>query len=354
MRCIEVSASRKYQVLVGAGLLNEAGDRIREVTKARTAVVVAGDRVAPLYGARVTASLKKAGFHVLRYEIPHGESSKCLRVYGELLNFLAENRVDRSDVLVALGGGVTGDLTGFTASTYQRGMDFVQIPTTLLAAVDSSVGGKTAIDLPSGKNQVGSFYQPALVLCDPETLNTLPEEEIRCGCAEVIKYGVLGNARFFNELSAVPAMDQVEHVIGTCVEMKRDIVGEDEFDRGRRRLLNLGHTVGHAVEACSNFTVLHGQAVAIGMAVITRAAYEKGFCFRHTLDAVLEILDKYKLPSKTDFSLEAMSRAALSDKKLSGGTLHLVVPREIGRCDIVPVPAEEIGGWMRAGGVGDV
>lgn len=351
MRTVRVSASREYEVQVAAGLLTEAGERIRAVTKAACAVIVSDDNVFPLYGAKVTAALEDAGFKVLHYVVPHGERSKSLEVYGQLLQFLSVNRVNRSDVLIALGGGVVGDLTGFAASTYQRGMDFVQIPTSLLAAVDSSVGGKTAVNLPTGKNQVGTFYQPALVLCDPETLQTLPDAEYRCGCAEVIKYGVLGNAAFFNELNTTPAIDQIEHVISTCVEMKRDIVHEDEYDRGLRQLLNLGHSVGHAVEACSNFTVLHGQAVAIGMAVITRAAYEKGLCFRNTLDAVLEILEKYQLPTKAAYSLEDMSRAALADKKLAGGVIKLIVPREIGTCDIIPVPADEIKDWLRAGGV---
>ena len=351
MKTVKVFASKEYEVLVGAGLLNEAGERLRAVTKAACAVIVSDDNVFPLYGARVKDSLEAVGFKVLNYVVPHGESSKSLQVYGELLSFLSGNHVNRGDVLIALGGGVVGDLTGFAASTYQRGMDFVQLPTTLLAAVDSSVGGKTAVNLPTGKNQVGTFYQPSLVLCDPETLHTLPDEEYRCGCAEVIKYGVLGNARFFKELNETPAIDQIEHVITTCVEMKRDIVGKDEFDRGLRQLLNLGHSVGHAVEACSGFTVLHGHAVAIGMAVITRASYEKGMCSRDTLDAVLEILEKYKLPTKAEYSLKVMSQAALADKKLSGGVLRLIVPREIGKCDIVPIPAEEISDWMRAGGV---
>lgn len=351
MTVVQVQASRNYEVHIGAGLLDEAGTRVRTVTEARTAVVVAGDIVWPLYGRRLAASLEAAGFQVLSYVIPHGERTKNLETYGALLTFLAEHRVNRRDVLVALGGGVTGDLAGFAASTYQRGMDFVQVPTTLLAAVDSSVGGKTAVDLPTGKNQVGTFYQPALVLCDIETLRSLPEEEYRCGCAEVIKYGVLGSARLFNELEVLPVKEQPEHVIAECVRMKRDIVAEDEFDQGRRQLLNLGHSVGHAVETCSGYTVLHGQAVAIGLAVITRAAYERGLCFRNTLETVLEILKKYGLPTEPGYSRAELEEAMLADKKLSGGQLRLIIPREIGRCDILPVPVEDIGLWLKAGGL---
>ncbi len=351
MTVVQVQASRSYEVLIGEGLLKEAGERIRAVTRAGTAVIVAGDIVWPLYGQRLSRSLEAAGFRVLSYVIPHGERSKNLETYGALLAFLAEHRVNRGDVLVALGGGVTGDLTGFAASTYQRGMDFVQVPTTLLAAVDSSVGGKTAVDLPTGKNQVGTFYQPSLVLCDLETLGTLPEEEYRCGCAEVIKYGVLGSAKLFNELELLPVREQLEHVIAECVRMKRDIVAADEFDRGRRQLLNLGHSVGHAVEACSGYTVLHGQAVAIGLAVVTRAAYERGLCFRNTLEAVLGILKKYGLPTEPGYSRAALEEAMLADKKLSGGQLRLIIPREIGHCEILPVPVEDIGVWLAAGGL---
>ena len=180
---------------------------------------------------------------------------------------------------------------------------------------------------------------------------TLPEEEFRCGCAEVIKYGVLGSRTFFDELKATPIEAQLEHVICTCVEMKRDIVNQDEFDRGLRQLLNLGHSFGHAVEACSHFGVLHGQAVAIGMAAITRAAVAKGYCSEETLQEVLAILDQYRLPIATDFPLEDMADAALTDKKLTGGAMHLVVPEEIGRCAIVSVPTEEIKDWMKAGGI---
>ena len=352
MRSVRVSASREYDVLVERGLLDRCGERIKAATKAKKAVVIAGDIVYPLYGARVEQSLKAAGFDVLHYVLPHGEQAKTLENYGKLLEFLSRSHITRTDVLVALGGGVTGDLTGFAAATYQRGMDFVQVPTTLLAAVDSSVGGKTAVDLPTGKNQVGCFYQPALVLCDPELLATLPEEEFRCGCAEVIKYGLLGSRKFFDELKATPISQQLEHVICTCVEMKRDIVSRDEFDRGLRRLLNLGHSFGHAVEACSHFGVLHGQAVAIGMATITRAAVAKGYCSEETLREVLAILEQYHLPTSTDFPLEEMAEAALTDKKLTGGSMHLVVPEAIGRCAIVSVPTEEIKDWMKAGGIG--
>ena len=351
MRGIPVEASRNYEVLIGHGLLDAAGEKLRAVSKAGTAVLVAGENVLPLYGERVRRALEAAGLRVLCFPLTPGEGSKTLETYGRLLRFLSDNQITRSDVLIALGGGVTGDLTGFAAATYQRGIDFVQIPTTLLAMVDSSVGGKTAVDLPGGKNQVGAFWQPALVLCDPDTLRSLPEEEYRCGCAEVLKYGVLGSAAFFEELLALPIREQEEHVIETCVTMKRDIVREDEFDRGLRQLLNLGHSFGHAVEACSGFTVLHGQAVAVGMALIARAAAEKGFCSAQTRDRITEGLRCYGLPTETDYPLSALAAAVCADKKRSGASMRLVVPAEIGRCEIVKVPLAEIPDWLRAGGL---
>ena len=352
MTTIHVAASRAYDIEISRGLLDQAGEHIARVTGAgRTAAVISDTNVLPLYGQRLCDSLERAGFRPISWAFPAGEESKNLTTYGRLLHFLGENHMTRSDIIVALGGGVTGDMAGFAAATYQRGIPFIQVPTTLLAAVDSSVGGKTAIDLETGKNQAGCFYQPWLVLCDPDTLTTLPEREYRCGCGEIIKYSVLFDAHFFEELQSTPVKDQVEHVISTCVTLKRRAVMEDEFDTGERRKLNLGHSFGHAVEACSDFSIPHGCAVAIGMAIITRAAVKRGICAQEVLDRLLAILDKYDLPTQTDYPLEALYRAALSDKKISGGKMHLIVPEAIGRCDIVSIPEGEIPDWLRDGGV---
>lgn len=350
MSVIQVSASRRYDVRIESGLLANAAEHIAAVCGVCTAAVVSDDTVFSLYGNKLCANLQASGFRVVSFVFPHGEQSKNLSVYAELLNFLAENRLTRTDCLVALGGGVVGDLCGFAAATYLRGVSFVQIPTTLLAAVDSSVGGKTAVDLPAGKNLVGAFYQPSLVLCDPDLLQSLPEDIFRDGCAEVIKYGLLGNADFFRELLETPIRENLSHVIETCVSMKRDIVCADEFDHGRRQLLNLGHTFGHAVEACSDFSVSHGSAVAIGMAMITRAACEKGLCSEETADAVQKILTQYHLPSETDFSCNALFDALCSDKKISGSRIHLIVPTAVGRCEIVDADVSDVPSWLRAGG----
>lgn len=351
MSTIHVTASRSYDVLVQPGILAETGRYVAAVTRARTAALIADETVYPLHGGRVEESLRAAGFRVVRFVYRGGEQAKNLATYGEILNFLAENHLTRSDVVVALGGGVTGDMAGFAAATYLRGVDFVQLPTTLLAAVDSSVGGKTAVDLPAGKNLVGSFCQPALVLCDPEVLRTLPEAQFRAGCAEVVKYGMLGNEAFFRELEETPVAEQLEHVISVCVGMKRDIVGEDEFDHGQRRLLNLGHTVGHAVEACSGFAMSHGEAVAIGMAVITRAAVKRGVCGEDALPRLLALLRRLGLPTETERGAEELYRAALSDKKMAEGKMHLVVPEAVGRCRVETIAVEEMLSWLRDGGL---
>jgi len=351
MTTIHVTASRDYDVLVQPGLLDDAGAQIAHVLgTGRTAAIVAGETVAGLYAGRLAASLTRAGFRAVTFTYPGSEHCKTLATYAALLDFLAAHRLSRSDLIVALGGGVTGDLAGFAAATYQRGIPFVQVPTTLLAAVDSSVGGKTAIDLPAGKNLAGTFYQPWLVLCDPACLDSLPDEVFRDGCAEVIKYAVLGNAPFFEELNRTPPRTQLEHIIETCVRMKRDIVAQDEFDRGQRQLLNLGHTFGHGIEACSGFAVSHGSAVAIGMAMIVRSAAQLGLCTAGTRDAVLALLRQYGLPVDCAYPVEQMLGTILHDKKASGGSINLIVPTAVGSCEIRKTPASEISDWLRAGG----
>ena len=377
MERIPVYASTDYEVIIGTELLDKTGEYIIEalngagigsgglngagassvgvnakpIKKDAVAVIVSDDNVFPLYGERLENSLHEAGFRTLKFVFPHGEKSKSLATYGELLEFMCESKVRRSDMIVALGGGVVGDLAGFAAATYQRGIDFVQVPTTLLAAVDSSVGGKTAVDLKSGKNQVGAFYQPRLVLCDIDTLKTLPKEEYECGCGEIIKYAILESEEFFDELMEKPVSEQYEHVIATCVKIKKHYVENDEFDTGLRMKLNLGHTFGHAVETCSGYSVLHGQAVAMGMAAVTRAASEMGLCSRETAVRVLEILDRYELPKDISFGLDEMYGAMLVDKKNNGTVTNLIVPAAIGHCKIMKIPTDKLKGWLEEGGV---
>ncbi len=349
MKTIEVSASRKYDVVIGSGLLPTLGKRIKKLCKATKAVVVSDSNVFPLYGEAVTQSLRDTGLSVNHFVFPAGEESKNGSVYLELLNFLAENQLTRTDCLIALGGGVVGDMTGFVAATYLRGIAYIQVPTTLLAAVDSSVGGKTAIDLPAGKNLCGAFCQPRLVLCDTDTLDTLPADIFRDGCAEVIKYGILYDERLFSDLEHTGLDFNREAVIARCVELKRDVVMQDEFDTGARMRLNLGHTIGHGVEACSGYQIPHGKAVAIGTAIVARAAVTNGHCSKETKDQILRILALFGLPTACDFTAENLLHSALSDKKRAGNTVSLIIPRAIGRCDICPISVENLLPFIKAG-----
>ena len=349
MKTITISASKKYDVIIGFGLLSTLGQEAVKLGKIKKVAVVSDSNVWPLHGAAAVSSLEAAGLQVVYFTIPAGEASKSGQVYLELLNFLAENQLTRSDLIVALGGGVVGDLTGFAAATFLRGVRFIQIPTTLLAAVDSSVGGKTAIDLPAGKNLAGAFYQPSLVLCDLDLLNTLPEDIFRDGCAEVIKYGVLYDSDLFAHLTQRGLDFDREAVIARCVELKRDVVMEDEFDTGARMKLNLGHTIGHGVEARSNFTISHGKAVAIGMAIVSRSGCHYGICDENTKNQVISTIQKFGLPTETSNSADGLYQSALSDKKRSGGTVNLIVPRTIGDCVIRPTPVEEVKSFIEAG-----
>jgi len=333
-------------VVIGTGLLDRAGDHTRAVCPCETVMLVCGDLVEGLYADGVQASLEQAGYRVYRYVYPHGEASKTAHTYLALLNALVENGLTRTDAIVALGGGVTGDLAGFAAATYQRGISYIQMPTTLLAAVDSSVGGKTAIDLPAGKNLAGAFYQPSLVLCDYDTLNTLPEDVFIDGCAEVIKYGVIWSKDLFEQLKQ-PIRPQIEDVIAQCVTIKRDVVQQDEFDTGLRGILNFGHTIGHAIEKCSHFEVSHGKAVATGMVLITKAAYLAGLCDRDTMDQVYGIVRQYGLPTATIYPPEALLSAMLSDKKRAGSKISLILPERIGKCRIEKMPVEEMKTLLR-------
>ena len=351
MRTIRVSASRSYDVVVGPGLLDDCGARIAQAVAPCAAALVADSTVAPLYAGRARQSLEAAGFRVVTHVFPAGERSKNLDEWAGILTFLAENRLGRSDLVVALGGGVTGDLAGFAASAYQRGVRCVQLPTTLLAAVDSSVGGKTAVDLPQGKNLAGSFHQPSLVLCDTDTFATLPDRQFRSGCAEAIKCAVLSSEELFARMETTPIHDMTEDTIAACVGYKRDVVAADEFDTGERAFLNLGHTVGHALEKCSGYALTHGEAVSVGMAVISRAAAVRGVCPPGTAERIGALLEKTGLPVTTDIAAQDLMEAALSDKKRQGGSIRLILPEAIGRCRIETVPAADLIGWMRDGGV---
>ena len=290
-------------------------------------------------------SLKSAGFVVSRHVIPNGEVSKNIENYIKILGFLSDNKLSRSDTLFALGGGMVGDIAGFAASTYLRGIRFVQIPTTLLAMVDSSVGGKTAVNLDSGKNQAGTFFQPDLVVCDPELLSSLPDDIFRDGCAEVVKYGVIADRRLFDMLK-VPLGPQLEEVIERCLTIKSRLVYEDELDTGPRQLLNFGHTFGHAVEKCSGYAVTHGKAVAIGMVMAAHIAEKMGICSSDCCRKIENMLTSFELPHKTGLSGTELLNAIISDKKRSLEEITLVLPEEIGSCVLKKTPVKDLGSVM--------
>ncbi len=343
MITVTVNASRTYDILIGSRLLTRLGTETAKLGNAKNVCIVSDTNVWPLYGEIAKHSLEDSGFSVTSFVFPAGEASKNGSTYLNLLNFLAQCKLTRSDLIVALGGGVVGDLAGFAASSYLRGIRFIQVPTTLLAAVDSSVGGKTAIDLPAGKNLAGAFWQPSLVLCDIDTLNTLPGDIFRDGCAEVIKYGILYDPVLFDHLENQGLQFDREAVIARCVELKRDVVMEDEFDTGARMKLNLGHTIGHGVEAKSEFTISHGCSVAIGTAIVCRASH----C-RDT-DRILTLLGKFGLPTKTAYCSESLVFYTLSDKKRSAGMISLIIPEAIGTCHIVPTPIDQLKSFIEAG-----
>ena len=348
MKTVHVTASNEYNVLIGEGLLNSLGIYASRISSGKVCIV-SDSNVWPLYGSTARTSLENAGLKTIHFVFPAGEASKNGSTYLELLNYLAENELTRSDAIVALGGGVVGDLAGFAAATYLRGIRYIQVPTTLLAAVDSSVGGKTAIDLAAGKNLAGAFWQPSLVVCDTDCLRTLPEEIYRDGCAEVIKYGVLYDPALLDSLEISGPDFDPEEVIARCVTHKRDVVAQDEYDTGARMKLNLGHTIGHGIEAQSNFAISHGKAVAAGMGIAARASASFGICSSETASRILAVLNRFGLPVTSNFSAESLYTSSLSDKKRSGGQVKLILPRAIGDCIIHPVPVEQIQSFIEAG-----
>ena len=334
--------ARTYPVHIERGLLSRLGPMLRDTLGTCAVMIVTDDHVAPLYLDRVRASLEEAGFTADAVVLPHGEQTKCLDALIRLYNDLCALGITRRDAILALGGGVIGDLAGLAAATYLRGVHFVQVPTTLLAQVDSSVGGKVAVDLPQGKNLVGAFYQPEAVFCDPDTLRTLTDEYWRDGLGEVIKYGCIGDEELFRLLEACAPggrealMGEIDTILTRCIQQKADVVAQDERDTGLRMTLNFGHTVAHAVETCQHYEGLrHGEAVALGMRAITRLTEQKGMTAPGTaarLDALLRALDMpMALP---DIPEAELLRAMGRDKKNAGRVLRIVVLEEIGRCRI--------------------
>ncbi len=349
MQTIRVNTSTPYNVKIGTGLLPHAGEELLSLFKPSRVMIVSDDIVFPLYGEKLKASLEKSGFCCSSFVFKNGEEQKRLSTVEALLEQLAEEHFTRSDIIAALGGGVVGDMAGFAASVFLRGVSYVQLPTTLLAAVDSSVGGKTAVDLSRGKNLCGAFWQPRLVLCDIDTLDTLKPINIEDGLAEMLKYGVICDKELFYKVKNYKE-SSIEVLIARCVEIKRDIVSGDEFDRGARMLLNLGHTIGHAVEAASSFSLTHGHGVAIGLAIIARAAEKKGMAKEGMAREIEEALTKCGLPTATEYAADELFTLTLSDKKSSGDSINLIIPLDIGNTIIKKVCRDEVKDFITAGG----
>ncbi len=321
--------------------MGRTGEYVRRVSKCRKAAVITDDIVASYYLDEVEASLKREGLETCAHVFPNGEASKRHATLLDVYEFLTQNQLTRSDLIVALGGGVVGDLAGFAAATYLRGIDFVQIPTTFLAQIDSSVGGKTAVDTPHGKNLVGAFHQPILVLCDLDALSTLPEENFKDGVGEAIKYGMIKDARLFELLRSGACKEHLLDVVTTCIDIKRAVVENDELDRGERMLLNFGHTVGHAVENYMGYQLTHGKCVGVGMAVISKAAAEAGIGDREVYTAVVEALKAYDMPYALDIDYDAALNACLSDKKRDKDEIRCILIRKIGEGYVYTMKASD-------------
>lgn len=345
MQTITVAlGDRSYPIHIERGILSQAGRLIHAQLGDVAAAVVTDDHVAPLYLQQVVSSMESAGLRVCSIVLPHGEETKCLARLTELYTFLCRQHITRRDAVVALGGGVIGDLAGLAAATYLRGVHFIQLPTTLLAQVDSSVGGKVAVDLPQGKNLVGAFYQPELVLADPLALETLTDEFWRDGLGEVVKYGCIGDEALFALLEQHASggrpslMAVIDDILLHCIRQKADVVAQDEHDTGLRMTLNFGHTIAHAVETCQHYTGMrHGEAVALGMRIITGITEQRGMTEPGTSQRLNRLLDALQMPDALpDIPEGALLNAMTLDKKSAGRQLRIISLKKIGSCEIVP------------------
>ena len=345
---ITVQASGAYDILIDKGSLTGIGRALKERFKPCTIAILSDDKVFPLYGKTVTDSLEAAGFNTVCHVIPNGEQSKTLDNVTAFINCMIQEQVTRTDMVLALGGGVVGDMAGFAAAILLRGIPYIQVPTTLLAAVDSSVGGKTAVDISAGKNLVGAFHQPALVYLDTDTLSTLAPVVMRDGFAEVIKYGIILDKKLFDTVARPNSFD-LKSVIARCIEIKCDVVEQDEYDKGLRGLLNFGHTFGHAIEKLSGFTITHGSAVARGMIIAAKVARVYGFT--DYTEQITKVVKDYGFETGCPYSADELYSVILSDKKRSGSDITLVLPKEIGKCVLEKMPSTQVLELMKKAGL---
>ncbi len=344
MQKITVKGDKSYEILIDAGIVKESGRYIKKITKATRALVISDSNVFPLYGETVLASLRDNGFETSFFVFPAGEKSKTVHTVLQMTEAMSNAELTRDDIAVALGGGVTGDMVGFAASIYLRGIDFIQIPTSLLSQVDSSVGGKTGCDTNFGKNLLGAFHNPSLVLIDTETLKTLPDHYMRDGTGEIIKYGCIKSATLFEKLvSCENFSDILQDVIYECVDIKREIVENDFTEKGERMLLNFGHTLAHAIEKYYNYEKYsHGEAVGIGMYAVTLAAERESLTEKGTAEKIKSVLLKFGLPSDCDVKAAELCSLMTRDKKRRGNSLYLVLLHSIGNSYVKKVENDNL------------
>ena len=337
-KSITVNSQKKYQVVIGKGIL----DNIYHLTKdflGEKVALITDDIVDSLYSNKVIASLESQGKLVFKLVMPNGEKSKNMDTLYKIVRFLAQNEFTRKDTIIALGGGVVGDISGFSASVYLRGINYIQVPTTLLAQIDSSVGGKTAIDIPEGKNLVGAFYQPSLVVVDIDTLSSLPNAVYLDGMGEGVKYALL-DAKIFDIINKKD-FDILEFVYA-CIKYKADIVEMDEFESGQRKLLNLGHTIAHGIEKLSEFNISHGKAVSMGLKIICQTSFNRGLINQKEKDDILSMLDNTIGNIDCPFDLFDILKIALVDKKRKGNSITLVMIGGIGKPILKDLPVSEL------------
>lgn len=343
MKKLTVHVNSGYDILIEKGLLDKSGELIKTVLKGKKICLISDTNVNTLYGDKVKALLVAEGYDVYTYIFKAGEASKNTATVIDMVEFMAENGLTREDGVVALGGGVCGDMAGFAAAIYLRGIQFVQIPTTLLSQVDSSVGGKTAVDLPQGKNLCGAFHQPSLVIIDSNVLDTLPAHFFSDGMGEVIKYGCIKSRVLFDKLAEEEIRESIDDVIYDCLDIKRQVVENDEKEHGERALLNFGHTCGHAIEKLWNFeTVSHGEAVGIGMVMISRVGESMGITESGTAEKIISVLEKYNLKTEDTHSTAEIVSAMSADKKRTGKGIKFVMLNKIGDSFIKPIDNSDI------------
>ena len=345
MKKFVVSTATPYDIIIGKDLIKDAGVYINTCIPPCKLCVITDSTVNNIYAQVLLTSLMEHGYQTSKIVFPSGEHSKNLNTYSNILEALADEGLTRSDAIIALGGGVVGDMAGFAAATYMRGIPYVQIPTTYMSAIDASVGGKTGINLLCGKNLAGAFWQPAMVLCDYKTFDSLPAVKLMDGIAEAVKSAVVAEGALIDRIKD----NDYEYFIERCVSIKKSVVEADERDVGLRQLLNFGHTVGHGIEKLSAFSISHGQAVAKGMVVEARAAYKSNLTNVDISDSLTEILTEMGFDLSVTYAADELYHYALMDKKISGDKITMVVPESIGKCRLQKISLSELRKFIEYG-----